>query len=257
MVRNGYRGKLLVAKAKAREVDPLEGATFYCWKCQFFSKDQNVFNNHMTLMHMMGVFNYQEMKRLEAVSTPSLLISTFHGTGNDDEIEEHQSDTENEHDEQLNTAFFSEPDSCGSHDSCISGVEPIQEANSETNEDLGNDYDHDTPAMDCSVTSLQNFVRRLQEPRAAENVGKSANQNITSRATLGRVQVDAEYVENSPSLDLTPENTRKNTRRAQSTVDADNVVHSPPPSSIQRYTSTGGIRNTPKRKNANSTIYIL
>ena len=126
MVRNGYRGKLLVAKAKAREVDPLEGATFYCWKCQFFSKDQNVFNNHMTLMHMMGVFNYQEMKRLEAVSTPSLLISTFHGTGNDDEIEEHQSDTENEHDEQLNTAFFSEPDS-GSHDSCISGVEPIQE----------------------------------------------------------------------------------------------------------------------------------
>ena len=157
MARNRFsRGKLLVAKAKAQEVDPLKGVTFYCWKCKFFSKDQKLFNNHMTCIHMMGVAKYQEMKRLEAVSTPNLLISTFHGTNNDEEIEEHHSDNENEHVEHLNKAFFSEPDSCGSNESFISGVESLHDANSEKegNEDEGNNHDLDAAGMDCSVTSL-------------------------------------------------------------------------------------------------------
>ena len=134
----------------------------------------------------------------------------------------------------------------------MSGVESLHDANSEKegNEDEGNNHDPDAAGMDCSVTSLRNFVRSLQEPRAVENVDESTNQNksqdITSRDTQG-VQVDAEIVEKSSSQNLTPENTRRNTTRAQPSVNAENVFDSPSSSRIQRYTSTGGIRNTPRR----------
>ena len=66
----------MVVKAKAREVDTLEGGTFNCWKCELFSKDQKLFNNHMTWMHMMGVVKYQEMKHLEAVSSKFVNINS-------------------------------------------------------------------------------------------------------------------------------------------------------------------------------------
>ena len=80
-----------------------------------------------------------------------------------------------------------------------------------------------------------------------ESANQNKSQDITSRDTQG-VQVDAENVEKSSSQNLTPENTRRNTTRAQPSVNAENVFDSPSSSRIQRYTSTGGIRNTPRRK---------
>merc|ERR1712240_791189 len=53
---------------------------------------------------MMGEKMFQEIKRLEAVSTPNLLISTFHEKFSE-EAQEHQYDSENE---ELKRALSSE-----------------------------------------------------------------------------------------------------------------------------------------------------
>ena len=82
----GYKGHLMLSKSRNSRImsdveissGPLSGVTFYCFKCKFFSSNQKLFNNHLTLMHMMGLKHYQKMQRKVALTTPNLLVSTFH-----------------------------------------------------------------------------------------------------------------------------------------------------------------------------------
>ena len=75
----GHRGRLLLTKSLAKVASqPKSSETYYCFKCKFLSTNENHLMKHMTFQHLMGPAKKSAMERYIALSTPNLLLSTFH-----------------------------------------------------------------------------------------------------------------------------------------------------------------------------------
>ena len=116
--------------SKSREVSevviskgPLSGVTFYCFKRKFFSSNQSFFNKHLTLMHMIGLKTYLKMQRKVALTTPNLLISTFHAARSEAGESSIKSlkDARSEHEQPV------EEESSSDKDSKMSGISGVEE----------------------------------------------------------------------------------------------------------------------------------
>ena len=66
----------MVSAAKARhQAPPVEEViTVKCFKCKFFSTNDDFLNKHMTLQHLMGR-GLKRMEKFVALATPNLLVS--------------------------------------------------------------------------------------------------------------------------------------------------------------------------------------
>ena len=81
MGRNGYRGKMMLSRSKARIQKELDGVSVHCFKCGFSSTTQDAIDEHMTFAHLIGPGSV--MEKFIALSTPSLLVSTLHRNDNE------------------------------------------------------------------------------------------------------------------------------------------------------------------------------
>ena len=77
----GHRGSLMVSAAKVKakyQAPPIEKViTVKCFKCKFFSTNDEFLNKHMTIEHLMGR-GFKRMEKFVALATPNLLVSTLH-----------------------------------------------------------------------------------------------------------------------------------------------------------------------------------
>ena len=204
---DGYRGHLMLSKAKSKIKEDTSNIVYKCFKCKFFVTNQTLFNKHLTLMHMMGMKSYLKMQRMIALSTPNLLMSTFH-------------ETKSEAGESLRSltnakttkakSVESEKESQNSGASEISGVNSIQESEPE------NVPEHDKSDDHTSLT-------RRPQPSFANSVSDDQSKGICPGFTSTEITRDNEY------------------------STANNVTNSPKENVIERVTSTQSIGNTKQR----------
>ena len=64
----------MLQKSRAKKLaKPVSSINYYCFKCKFFSTSEDLFNNHMTYLHLVPPHSVNG----KFVVQPSLLHSTF------------------------------------------------------------------------------------------------------------------------------------------------------------------------------------
>ena len=66
----------MLQKSRAKKLaKPVSSINYYCFKCKFFSTSEDLFNNHMTYLHLVPPHSVNG--KFVALSNTSLLHSTF------------------------------------------------------------------------------------------------------------------------------------------------------------------------------------
>ena len=223
---------MLVKKGRAKAAaQPKESVTFFCFKCKFFSTNTDHVSNHMTLEHLMGPACKSAMDRYVALQTPNLLISTFH---NYNEREE----------EIIQDDILSSDNTETDRGSEMSGIEKITE-------NFQND-DHDngfitTPPSQKNLTTVLHGGTSILNVNSVENCLFEREGQINTEENISTPGLVAENVRNSPFKGEDQINTEE-VITLTPRVSAESVINSPKVNRVQRLTSTGGIKNTPKRQ---------
>jgi hypothetical protein len=214
MASKGHRGQLLIAKSKAKatKLQQMSGPkAFHCFKCTFFSTNETFLDRHMTYFHLIGPNQKIAMEKFIAISNPNLLLSTFHSSSCED------SDAGSE----------------------ISGVQELPE-------DVGDKEDE-----------IEKETHETEAPPTEEHYFEMANiidnDNVLNDGFMS--------TPGTSQINLVTQVLSGTRRRIRPSFSVNSVARSPPnPSisvnsganspheSIQRITSTGGIRATPKRQ---------
>ena len=107
------RGHIMLQKSRARNTPKhYPSVTYYCFKCKFFTTSDDLIDNHMTYLHSIPPESVNG--KFIALSSTSLLHSTFLPTSAIEESEEEKKSSENESNHEEDDEIF------GSE---ISGVE--------------------------------------------------------------------------------------------------------------------------------------
>ena len=238
----GHRGSLMVSAAKARhQAPPVEEViTVKCFKCKFFSTNDDFLNKHMTLQHLMGR-GLKRMEKFVALATPNLLVSTLH-KDDDEKILSEDSDDKSDSYSKV---------------SDISGVEKLDEDHDNLEvvgtHDRSPEWQTDSlqPAHHNIVSQTLN-AENVREGRGEERIShdRSAEHNMSFNTAFlesPALNVDNTQEEGICQRSILPQNMR-NARSPSNLLNAENVTKSPEGRNMQRTTSSGGIRNTPQRQ---------
>ena len=179
------------------------------------------------------------MEKLTALSTPGLLISTFHM--NHDEFRQSP--------ESSPSKCTSSPRRCASPPASSEVILTPPPPYTPSSNILNTGFVQETP-----TDNRENIISRVASDNSADSsVELTTVQETTSRIPQSRQVLNVENATDPQNLNISRRgisldsigSTPKRTRRAQPTFNARSVHTSPQPEQIQRLTSTGGIRTTP------------
>ena len=219
MASKGHRGQLLLAKAKAKttKLQPQpEMKTFRCFKCKFFSTNETFLDRHMTFFHLLGPEQRIAMEKFIAISNPNLLLSTFHRNSGEDT--DGESDISGLH--ELHDDLVDQGDQGDKGDQGDQGYQG----------DQGAQENHGDQEDEAEVPPTGEMYSIIDD----DNILNDGFMNTPNTPGTSQTNVVSQVLSGAR-------------RRIRPSFSVNSVTNSAHPS-IQRVTSTGGIRTTPQRQ---------